>query len=129
MPNKGNARIYVAYIEELMRDATGKPTLGLRVRIPSRHGYVDSLSKDELPIAYPLLIPGAVVDTTEFENQMREADSVLVIVRDGNLQYPNYIGLTTTTPLEQSTIDINLKGLLKEVSFDESTGEMIIEVL
>ena len=42
---------YYGYVEEIIKDEDGKPTLQLRVRVPSIHGYKDqsNIKLEDLP--------------------------------------------------------------------------------
>lgn len=92
----GETQLYTAYIEEVMRDEENKPTLGLRVRIPSKHGRKETsaIQLADLPIAYPLVMPGSIMDLDKFDTYITEAKTVTVMVRDGRLNNLYYLGFT-----------------------------------
>jgi hypothetical protein len=87
-------QIYIGYVEEIIYK-NDKPTLELRVRIPSIHGLTEEygLTKENLPIAKPMFVPGTGFNYSLLEETVLALNKVLVIFESGNLNKPIYIGL------------------------------------
>lgn len=87
-------KIFIGYVEEIIyRD--GRPTLELRVRIPSVHGTNSStgLKKEDLPIAKPIFMPGATYRTQALEQAIESVNKVFVIFESGDQAKPVYFGV------------------------------------
>ena len=87
-------KIYVGIVEEVIKDNENKPTLELRIRVPSIHGAGgnDGLATSQLPIAKPLVMPGMLINTS-FIELIQQIHQVYVIFEFGNLRNPVYIGI------------------------------------
>lgn len=106
----GKSTTYVAYIEEVVKDNQDQYTFGLRIRVPSLHGLKETsnIKTQDLPIAYPLLIPGAAISKTTFENEITKMKTVLVIFRDNKLQYPYYFGFPNAERGDPASVDFDI---------------------
>lgn len=82
------SNIYIGLVVEIIKE-NGKPTLDIRVRIPSLH---IGLKDEDLPIAKPIIMPGMFVDPIHFENYFSQVNRVYVIFDSGSKAMPRYFG-------------------------------------
>lgn len=82
------SNIYIGLVVEIIKE-NGKPTLDIRVRIPSLH---IGLKDKDLPIAKPIIMPGMFVDPIHFENYFSQVNRVYVIFDSGSKAMPRYFG-------------------------------------
>jgi len=93
MPNL-MTNIFIGYVEEIIYKE-GRPTLELRVRVPSIHGTNTSsgLRKQDLPIAKPIFMPGSVYRTQALEEAIQSVNKVFVMFESGDQSKPVYFGV------------------------------------
>jgi hypothetical protein len=86
--------IYIGYVEEIMYK-NGRPTLELRVRVPSMHGANDGsgLKRSELPIAKPIITPGVGFNETQLVEELQAINKVYVMFESGNHENLVYFGV------------------------------------
>ncbi len=88
-------KLFVAKVVEVIKDS-GTPTLELRVRIPTLHGDEQTGLRDsELPLAKPMLLPGTVLDSSRFDENI-VGSIIYVILEYGLVTNPMYFGLKGT---------------------------------
>lgn len=93
--------IYTGYIEELIYE-NGNPTLKARIRVPSVHGTTfRGLKTNELPIGYPLLVPGVNIDASVLLEHLESTTKVMVMFEAGNSSALLYFGLKATPIMAQ----------------------------
>ena len=91
------SKIYTGFIEEIIYE-NGKPTLNVRVRVPDIHDFGNnSLPKEKLPIASPMIVPGTVIDTTLLMNYLQKSSKVFVIFESGSYNNPVYFGIKASS--------------------------------
>lgn len=92
--------IFIGYIVEAIYK-NGKPTMELRVRIPSVHGANrrNGVGDEKLPIAKPMIIPGMEYNADEFEDLIKSLNKVYVIFESGDLNKPVYFGIKGNSEL------------------------------
>lgn len=100
-------KIYIGYVEEIIYK-DGKPTLELRVRIPSIHGTNSSngLKAKDLPIAKPIFTPGLVYSTDALIESLQKINKVFIFFESGSLQNPIYFGVKGNEELYTVPSDI-----------------------
>jgi len=86
--------IYIGYVEEIMYK-NGKPTLELRIRVPSIHGADESkgIKKSQLPIAKPIITPGTSFNDVQLVEELQAINKVYVMFESGDNQKPVYFGV------------------------------------
>ena len=99
MSNKMST-VFIGYIVEKIYK-NGKPTLELRVRVPSVHGANSrsGLKDTQLPIAKPLILPGVEYNPESFEEMTLYLQKVYVIFESGDIMQPVYFGLKGNSEL------------------------------
>ncbi len=114
MNNKiSTSDIFTGYVVEVIKNKRGKPTLELRVRIPSIHntGSISRIEDKDLPIAKPLLIPTAAVNLELFEDFIKSITKVFIIFEGGNLNKPLWLGFKGENEIfrmpEEDEIDLS----------------------
>lgn len=119
MPNL-MTNIFIGYVEEIIYK-DDRPTLELRVRIPSIHGTNsrDGLKKQDLPIAKPIFMPGASYKTAALEQALQNINKVFVIFESGDQQKPVYFGVKGNEDLYEIPSDQTISG------GDDSSGPSI----
>lgn len=89
------SNIYIGYVVEVIKDSENNPTFELRVRIPTIHG-VDSkkgVPTKNLPIARPLLMPGAILNKNAFVEHFENINKVFIIFESGIFSKPFYLSI------------------------------------
>lgn len=109
MSNK-MSQIYVAIVEDIIRDSNNDPTMSIRIRIPNMHS---GLKTKDLPIAKPMYTPGAIIDKSKFLQQIDLIRKVYVIFEYGDLTKPRYLGVPefldgSQLDLSELTLDIEI---------------------
>lgn len=106
-------RFFIAKVVEVIQDTEGKPTFGLRVRVPTVHGNdADGVKDESLPIARPLPFPGAIIDKNSFASAADVGKVVYVIFESGSLSKPRYFGLfSDTDPFSPPSITIDTEDM------------------
>lgn len=102
--------IYIGYVEEIIYK-DGRPTLELRVRIPTIHGTSkkNGLAKENLPVAKPLFTPGVRYDAHTLERTLQNINKVFVIFESGDLEKPVYLGLKGNEDLFETPNDTTVE--------------------
>lgn len=107
------SNIFTGYVVEVIKNEEGKPTLELRVRVPSIHnvGAISRIDDKDLPIAKPLLIPAMKVNLELFENFIKSITKVFIIFEGGNLNKPLWLGFKGENEIftlpEEGEIDLS----------------------
>lgn len=98
--------IYIGYVVEIIKQ-NNKPTLDLRVRVPSIHGVSEStgIADIDLPIAKPLMMPGTQLDSNNFISFIENLNKVYIIFESGNYNNPVYLGLKTNSDIYDIPMD------------------------
>lgn len=92
--------VFIGYIvEAIYKD--GVPTMELRVRVPSVHGANarQGINDRMLPIAKPMVIPGAEYSKETFADMIRHLNKVYIIFESGDYSKPVYFGLKGNSEL------------------------------
>lgn len=102
-------QFHIGYVVEAIYK-NGKPTLELRVRVPTVHGASDKKGvKDrDLPIAKPMIFSGAVLDLETFEETLKNLSMVYIIFESGNLNKPVYFGIKGDSGLYDLPFDTSI---------------------
>jgi len=92
--------IYIGYITEVILK-NSKPTLELRIRVPSIHGIsaAAGLPLSKLPIAKPMVIPGLEYNAESFLESVKKLNKVFVIFESGDYDKPIYFGVKGNSDL------------------------------
>lgn len=103
---------YYGYVEEIIKNENGKPTLQLRVRVPSIHGYKDqsNIKLEDLPIAEPIITPGTLLSSPFFVDMLEHVKEVIIMFKGGDINKPVYIGAVNNPELYQVRMDIATGG-------------------
>lgn len=125
------SKIYIGYVVEVIKK-NNKPTLELRVRVPSIHGVSSSsgVADKDLPIAKPLLTPGLTINSLKFTEFINNLNKVYVIFESGNFNNPVYLGIKGNSDIYDIPVDDDdardkLSQLLLKI---EKAGEEIEEL-
>lgn len=103
------SKIYIGYVESIVKDRFGQPTLDLRIRVPSIHGTdgTKGVKNQHLPIARPLLAPGTQINKAKFIEHLEHINKVFVVFESGNYNKPFYLGITNSAIHEiEDAIDV-----------------------
>lgn len=100
------SKIYIGYVVEVIKK-NNKPTLELRVRVPSIHGVSSSsgVADKDLPIAKPLLTPGLTIDSLKFTEFINNLNKVYVVFESGNFNNPVYLGVKGNSDIYDIPVD------------------------
>lgn len=90
--------VYIASVVEVIKHE-GKPTLDLRVRVPSIHG--NTIRAKDLPIAKPVMMPGVAINWNEFIEHLQYINKVYVIFDGSNYTRPMYLGAVSEYSIYQ----------------------------
>jgi len=92
------SKIYIGYVESIVKGRFGQPTLDLRIRVPSIHGTdgTKGVKNQHLPIARPLLAPGTQINKAKFVEHLEHINKVFVVFESGNYNKPFYLGITNS---------------------------------
>lgn len=116
MNNQKYGQFYKAIVVEIIKDQEDKPTLELRIKIPSIH---QGLKDIDLPIAKPLVIPGTILDKDLFLSAVVELQYIYVMFDSGKLAKPLYI----VSGLELTNEYTSIPGPQGEPGKDGKDGE------
>lgn len=107
--------IFIGYVEEIIYK-DDRPTLELRVRIPTIHGTNSStgLKKEDLPIAKPIFMPGSRYNTGALESALQSVNKVFVMFESGDQQKPVYFGVKGNEDLYEIPSDQTQVGSTRE---------------
>lgn len=103
------SKIYIGYVESIVKGRFGQPTLDLRIRVPSIHGTdgTKGVKNQHLPIARPLLAPGTQINKAKFVEHLEHINKVFVVFESGNYNKPFYLGITNSAIHEiEDAIDV-----------------------
>lgn len=103
------SKIYIGYVESIVKGRFGQPTLDLRIRVPSIHGTdgTKGVKNQHLPIARPLLAPGTQINKAKFVEHLEHINKVFVVFESGNYNKPFYLGITNSVIHEiEDAIDV-----------------------
>jgi hypothetical protein len=103
------SKIYIGYVESIVKGRFGQPTLDLRIRVPSIHGTdgTKGVKNQHLPIARPLLAPGTQINKAKFVEHLEHINKVFVVFESGNYNKPFYLGITNSAIHEiEDVIDV-----------------------
>ena len=103
------SKIYIGYVESIVKGRFGQPTLDLRIRVPSIHGTdgTKGVKNQHLPIARPLLAPGTQINKAKFIEHLEHINKVFVVFESGNYNKPFYLGITNSAIHEiEDAIDV-----------------------
>lgn len=117
-------KIYIGFVEEVIRDSENNPTLELRVRVPTIHGpnSTSGLVSSSLPIAKPLILPGMLIDKT-FIEFIKNTDRVYIIFEFGDYTKPVYFGIRN----DQSLYNMS-SGILESLNYATATEKGVIRL-
>ena len=106
-------KIFIGYITEIIHKS-GKPTLELRVRIPSVHGASGDfgLKDADLPIAKPMFTPGTYISSERFEAFIQDINKVFVMFEAGDYNCPVYFGVKGNSELHDIQVDTAMERLV-----------------
>lgn len=103
------SKIYIGYVESIVKGRFGQPTLDLRIRVPSIHGTdgTKGVKNQHLPIARPLLAPGTQINKAKFVEHLEHINKVFVVFESGNYNKPFYLGITNSAIHEiEDAVDV-----------------------
>ena len=103
------SKIYIGYVESIVKDRFDQPTLDLRIRVPSIHGTdgTKGVKNQHLPIARPLLAPGTQINKAKFVEHLEHINKVFVVFESGNYNKPFYLGITNSAIHEiEDAVDV-----------------------
>ena len=103
------SKIYIGYVESIVKGRFGQPTLDLRIRVPSIHGTdgTKGVKNQHLPIARPLLAPGTQINKAKFIEHLEHINKVFVVFESGNYNKPFYLGITNSAIHEiEDAVDV-----------------------
>lgn len=98
--------IYIGYVVEIIYK-NSKPTLDLRIRVPSIHGASADrgIADKDLPIARPLMMPGIQLSSINFTKFIQSTNKLYIVFESGNFNKPVYLGVKGNTDLYDIPMD------------------------
>lgn len=124
------SKIYIGYVESIVKGRFDQPTLDLRIRVPSIHGTdgTKGVKNQHLPIARPLLAPGTQINKAKFVEHLEHINKVFVVFESGNYNKPFYLGITNSALYEvEDVIDV-LAAIAAHNADPEAHGDIRLEV-
>lgn len=124
------SKIYIGYVESIVKGRFGQPTLDLRIRVPSIHGTdgTKGVKNQHLPIARPLLAPGTQINKAKFVEHLEHINKVFVVFESGNYNKPFYLGITNSAIHEvEDAIDV-LAAIAAHNIDPEAHGDIRLEI-